>query len=89
MQGNLARVKQTARLQRGVNLPASSSKMEASTGRIPKEGGREVQSARPTLEISSPGSVQEEGFNERTYAASPSGRDMEVDETMHIMYEWV
>ena len=55
--------------------------MEASSSRIPEEWEREVQSARRAPETSSPKSVQEEGFIERAFEASLSGRDMEMDET--------
>lgn len=60
MQGNLVRLKQTARLRRGVNLLTSSSEMEASSGRIPDDGEREIESARPAPKHSSSGSVQED-----------------------------
>ena len=56
----MSHVKQTARLKRGMVLPASSSEMEASIGWVPEDGELEIQSARPALEHSSPGSVQAE-----------------------------
>ena len=57
VQGNLASIKQNARLRCGVTLPTSSSEMEASTGKILDDGEREIQYAWPALMHSSPGSV--------------------------------
>ena len=81
VQSNLVRVKQIARIRRGVNLPASNSEMEASTGRIPNKGEREVQSARPANIIPSPASIQKERTTKRFSDTSPSGQGMAVDET--------
>ena len=67
-----------------MNLPASSSEMEASTGRIPAEGEREVQSARPANRTPSLENVQDEGINERPSEASPFEQGMTMDGTNKV-----
>lgn len=54
--------------------------MEESTGRILEERERETQSARSAAEPSSAGSVREEVVEQINPKASPSRRDVDMDE---------